>query len=137
VKLHIGPLPAAPARAFLDYAEATLEELSAGPDPSGAASEIAKSGLGYLGQWRAAATGTEVFEWVGDAEPLIVERFLLYWLNLARYLGERAKVEGKPRMPQESLPVLDSVLGTLFDALESEGGEYAEHARLMRDRWPS
>jgi hypothetical protein len=122
---------------WLDYVEETLGELLLGPDPPSAAAEISKSMAGYIADWRHAAGRTDPFVWTGDAEPLTLERLLLYWLNLAQFLGDRSRAEGKSRAPAAVAPISRGVIAALLDALESEGGDFADHARLMRQRWPS
>jgi hypothetical protein len=136
MRVVIGPVSAASANAWLDYADDVLDELGAmAPGECFATPEMIETFRGYVTSWReAAAQGAEVV-WEREIPPEHVEYHMHAFQRVAEVLAERAEREGVAAPPAGEdfyLAVLQGVLS----ALEAEGPASAAFADHLSEFWP-
>jgi hypothetical protein len=130
VLLHVGPLPAAAARAWLAYARSVVDEQRR-TLPIG----VVAAFTGYLEEWSEAATG-DVFRWEGKADPEEVEYLLHAWFKLATARAEEAAATGEDFTPTEGIPFYTEMVRSILNALRSENRSTAAFADHLAAFWP-
>jgi hypothetical protein len=131
----IGPVSAASANAWLDYADGVLDELGAmAPGECFASPQVITVFRAYVTSWRMAATGPELL-WERDIPAEQVEYDVHAFQRVAEVLTARAEERGKAAPPEGEdfyVALLQGVLG----ALEAEGPSSAAFAKHLSEFWP-
>ena len=131
----IGPVSAASALAWLDYADDTIEELAAmAPGECFTTPEVLEIFRSYVDSWRAAAVGTEM-SWEQDIPPEQVEYHMHAFQRVAEVLDQRAEERGKAA-PPEGEDFYAAILQGVLSALEAEGSASAAFAEHLAEFWP-
>lgn len=132
MKVSVGPVAAASARAFADYARRVLTGLGPGAD---VASDAAQAFLGYIEEWEEASLASDVVVWTADADPGAAGDIIYAFFRLAQALTDAAGDSGV-RAPAEAEAFYRALVRGLLEALEGEGERHAELASGLRASWP-
>ena len=129
MRLHVGPVARSSALRWVEWAEAVLAELDAGP---GADFD------GYLQDWRRmACDGSADFQWQAEVDPDALVYFTNALYNLDRRLsGEVERGERDPG-PAEAQAFNLVLVRALLDTLAYESPCRASFAEQLRSSWPS
>lgn len=131
----IGPVSAASALAWLDYADDVLDELGAmAPGECFATPEVIEVFRTYVGSWRASAAGAELL-WERDIPAEEVEYHMHAFQRVAEVLDQRAATEGTAA-PPEGEDFYAAILQGVLTALEAEGAASAAFAEHLAEFWP-
>jgi hypothetical protein len=134
VRIELGPVSTASARAWIAYAAEMLEVLRAQPQEGLPAAALDAFGS-LLDQWRPIADADEPFRWSDDLEPERVQ-YLLHALYAAGVAIEREAASGRTRLrPPEADAFHFVVVRESFEALEHESKADAEFVEQMRNIW--
>jgi hypothetical protein len=139
VQVDIGPVAAASATAWIDYARAVLEGYGFDderPVDGHLGSEVVTSFRNYLDQWAHVAKRGGEFKWTAEVDLEEVEYLVHAFYRVASLATEAAEARGKRLMPPEAEPFYASLVHGLLDALESSGAPAAEFAEELRQFWP-
>ena len=132
--IKIGPVSFESAQAWLDYARESLAALTSEPTPVLSAS-ILESFEGYVEEWGAVPQVDGMFEWSDERDVEEVEFMTkaLYETGLAIEAGHEV---GDLRLRPAAADRFHFVLvQSVVNALEQEGGGYAQFAESIRDEW--
>lgn len=131
----IGPVSAASALAWLDYADDVLDELGAmAPGECFATPEVIGVFRSYVESWRAAASGSELL-WERDIPAEQVEYDMHAFQRVAEVLAARADRNG-PASPEEGEDFYLALLQGVLSALEAEGPASSSFAQHLAEFWP-
>jgi hypothetical protein len=139
VQVDIGPVAAASATAWIDYARAVLEGYGfddKAPVDNQIGFEVVKSFRNYLDQWAQVAKRGGEFKWTAEIDLEEVEYLVHAFYRVASLATSAAEARGKRLMPPEGEAFYESLVHGLLDALESAGTPAAEFAEELRQFWP-
>jgi hypothetical protein len=138
VQVDIGPVEAASAAAFIDYARAVLEGYGLEEEPidDQIGVEVAKRFRGYLDEWARVASRGGEFKWTAEIDLEQVEYLVHAFYRVARRATDAAHVRGHRLMPIEADAFYESLVQGLLHALEAAGTPAAEFAEELRQFWP-
>lgn len=134
VRIELGPVSSASARAWLTYATDMVALLGALPEeqlPARALDAFAS----LLDAWRPIAQGSEPFRWSSEEEPERVQ-YLVNALYVAGTMVEREAAAGRARLrpaPADAFHV--SLVHEVLDALEHQSDADAQFVDQMRNVW--
>lgn len=135
MRVVIGPVSARSARAWLGYADRTLDEMGTlAPGECFTTPDTIEFLRGFVRSWELAATG-EVFCWEEDIPAERVEYSMHAFQRVVDVLARRAEIHGRSAPPEGDdfyLAVLQGVLR----ALEAESASSAAFARELAEFWP-
>lgn len=131
----IGPVSAASAIAWLDYADGVLDELrTMAPGECFTTPDVVEAFRAYLTSWRTAAVGPELL-WERDIPAEQVEYDVHAFQRVAEVLAARAAERGRASPPEGDDFYLALLQGVL-SALEAEGPSSASFAKHLAEFWP-
>lgn len=135
MRVVIGPVSAASALAWLDYADGVLDELGAmAPGECFTTPEVIEVFRGYVASWRAAADAPELL-WERDIPAEQVEYDMHAFQRVAEVLAERAERDGTAA-PEEGEDFYLALLQGVLAALEAESPASAAFAQHLGEFWP-
>ena len=134
VRVRVGPLPAASARAFLPYARTVLEDISSGRVDAGVVLEpdIEAAFASYLDLWERAAE-TDPFVWEDDVDRDLVARLATAWLELMASVSGRVTEVGLPEGPAEGETFYNGLVAAITAALAGEDSL----GQKLQEAWPA
>ena len=137
--MDIGPVAAASATAWIDYARAVLEGYGLDdeqPVDGHVGSEVVTSFRDYLDEWARVAKRGGEFKWSAEVELEEVEYLVHAFYRVVGLATAAAEARRKRLMPPEGEAFYESLVHGLLDALESAGTPAAEFAEELRQFWP-
>lgn len=135
MRVVIGPVSVASATAWLDYADAVLDELAAmAPDECFTTPEVLAVFRGYVASWREVAVGTSMV-WERDIPTEQVEYHVHAFQRVAEVLAARAEQQGQAAPPAGE-DFYAALLTGVLAALEAEGPSSAAFAKHLSEFWP-
>ena len=134
MRIELGPVSAASARAWLDYATEMLAMLRAQPRP-----QIPGTALdgfaALLDEWRPIAEGGDKFRWSSDERPERAQ-YLVNALYVAGTIIEDEASAGRAALrPREADEFHLLLVHAVLDALERESAADAHFVQEMRNVW--
>ena len=134
VRVRVGPLPAASARAFLPYARTVLDAISSGRVDAGVTfdDDIGGAYDHYLGEWERAAE-SDPFLWEDDADRDTVARLATAWLELMANVSGRVAEVGLPEGPPEGEAFYNGLVAAITDALTGDDSL----GQKLQEAWPA
>jgi hypothetical protein len=138
MRVRVGPIPSAGAGLWIAYARTVVSRAIVRPDELGVslAPDALEAIDTYLDQWDAAAADGPNFDWEAEFEPDELVALGGAWLEIAQALADDAERRGYPMSPPEGEEFYRALVTGFLDALDREGGEYAELAVRLRLDWP-
>ena len=138
VQVNIGPVPAASATVWIDYARAVLEGYGLGDQPvdDEIGVEVVRSFRSYLDQWARIAKQGGEFKWSADVDLEEVEYLVHAFYRLAGKATAAAEERGRKLMPPEGADFYNALVIGVLGALEAAGTPAAEFAEELRQFWP-
>jgi hypothetical protein len=134
VKVELGPVSAASARAWIDFARAVIATRR--PHDNETLPEDLRRGFAaYLDDWEAAAQGEEM-RWEADVDPELVEYLVHGFYRVASRLAEERERRGGRVSPPEGDEFYRALVAALLDAMASGGPAARGFAEHLRDFWP-
>lgn len=135
MRVVVGPVSAASALAWLDYADDVLDELGGmAPGECFATPEVIEVFRGYITSWRASAVGPELL-WERDIPAERVEYDMHAFQRVAEVLADRAERQGTAA-PEAGEDFYLALLQGVLTALEAEGPSSAAFAQHLAEFWP-
>lgn len=133
VTLRIGPLSAAGAREWIEYAQKTLGRFAGADDelPFDVPPDVVLAFAAYLSSWEAAAQ-TEPFIWSREVKAVEIRHLMTYWLNIAHVLSDEAAQRGATRTPAAGAAFYESLVEALLGALAEED----QIGDRLNEAWP-
>jgi hypothetical protein len=132
--IEIGPVSSGSARAWIEYATEMLVLLR-GLSNQELGSRALDGFESLLEEWRPIAEAAEPFRWVSE-EPPDRAQYLINALHLAGTVIERESAVGRAYLRPAAADEFHFVLvQEVLDALEHEGGSYAQFVGHMRNVW--
>ena len=138
VRIRLGPLPAASAQAWLDYATRVLEAIRAGstaPDVT-ISDEEYESFREYLASWQD-ATVAEPFRWERVEDPERIRMLSARWLEVTALLSGRWDEFGLPEGPPEGEPFYHGLVEGISDALNGRDVGPDRFGDKLAEAWPA
>ncbi len=134
----IGPVDAASATAFIDFARSVLEGYGSDDESldDRVAAEVVTRFRGYLDEWDLVAERGGEFKWATEIDLEQVEYLAHAFYRVAGKATEAAQVRGHRMMPIEADAFYESLVQGLLHALEIAGTPAAEFAEELRQFWP-
>jgi hypothetical protein len=134
VRIEIGPMSSASARAWIGYAAEMLTLLRALPEQ-----ELRPQALdgfaSLLAEWRPIAEAGDEFRWSSEEPPERAE-YLINAHHLAGTVIERETAAGRAYLrPAAAYEFHFVLVHEVLEALENEGGSYAQFVGHMRNMW--
>lgn len=134
MQIVVGPIPVDSARAWLDYAEDTLDHLRHVDDV-----ELPKPAFDafeeLLDEWRTIAKADRPFRWVSEQSPERAE-YLISGLYHVGNVVEREAAAGRQGLrPPEADEFHVRLVASVLGALEAEGPPYDQFVREIRGDW--
>jgi hypothetical protein len=133
VRVDVGPVSSASARAWIAYATDTLGVLRGLPDqlPQRALDGFAS----LLEEWRPIAASNAPFRWSSDEDPARVQ-YLVRALYVAGTVIEQEAASGRAHIrPPEADEFHVVLVREVLDALERESDADAHFVQEMRNIW--
>jgi hypothetical protein len=136
--VEVGPVSAASALAWLDYARTLVDggRIKGRRVDAGIPGEVAESFGRYLDSWQLIADKGGDFKWVDEVDPEEAEYLVLAFYRAAQRMNELAVARGRTIMPPEAALFYACLVNGLLDALASEGKSTAGFAEELRGFWP-
>lgn len=135
MRVVIGPVSAASALAWLDYADEVIVELDAiAPGECFTTPEVLEVFRSYVASWRASAVGDELL-WERDIPAEQVEYHMHAFQRVAEVLDQRAEERGTAS-PPEGEDFYAAILQGVLTALDAEGPSSAAFAEHLAEFWP-
>lgn len=134
VQIVVGPVPVSSARAWLDYAEDTLEHLRSVDDvelPRPAFDAFEE----ILEEWRTIAKADEPFRWVSEQSPERAEYLISALYHVGNVVEREAAAGRRPLRPKEADEFHVRLISSVLVALEAEGTPYDQFVREIRGDW--
>lgn len=119
--LQLGPLSAAGARDWIEYAKKTLGRFAGRVDelPFDVPPDVVLAFETYLASWEVAAQ-VDPFVWSREVEAFEIRHLMTYWLNIAHVLNDEATLRGAPRTTAAAAAFYQSLIEALLAALAEE-----------------
>jgi len=139
VQVDIGPVAAASATAWIDYARAVLEGYGFDGDQpvdDQLGGEIVTSFRKYLDEWARIAERGGEFKWTAEIDLEEVEYMVHAFYRVASLATAAAEARRKRLMPAEAEAFYASLVHGLLAALEAAGAPAADFAAELRQFWP-
>jgi len=135
MRIVIGPVDAASARAWLGYAHRVLDDIGGlAPGECFTAPDTVDLMRGFVDSWSHAALGTD-FYWEEDLPAERIEYAMHAFQKVVGVLAARAEVHGRSAPPEGDDFYLALLHGVLR-ALESESASSAAFAQHLAEFWP-
>ena len=135
VKVEIGPMPSAGARAWISYARSVVAELRDGILTGVVPEATVTSIESYLSAWDARCD-TATFHWVSDEDREVVTDLVEHWFRVAEALEADAVHRGYPAAPKEGEAFYEALVASLLKALAAEGQALEALADELYRSWP-
>ena len=133
--VHVGPIAADSASAWIAFARGVLDDRSTGgPNLT---PEVLAGFVGFLDEWEAIASSSDTFLWDTDVDTEQIEFLALALHRVASEVDESARARGYPLMPPEGAPFYRAVVNGFLDAMGAESSTLAAYAEELRSSWPA
>ncbi|HET9730891.1 MAG TPA: hypothetical protein VFR41_15775 [Acidimicrobiia bacterium] len=134
MRVELGPVSSASARAWIEYATDVLAYLRTVADPR-LAPRVLDAFESFLDEWRPIATRPEAFRWTSDDAPERVQ-YLVNALYLAGTIVEDEAAHGRVSLrPAIADEFHVQLVRQLLDALERQSTADAHFVHEIRDLW--
>lgn len=135
VRLRVGPVDAAVARAWIDSTDRLLAALRAHPDelPDGVTLAVIDELQEFLDRWSAVAEAASEFRWSAAAEPETVERLVGAWATIDQLSDDAMERLGCQWSGPDARPFFDELARAVVTALAS--GEMGGLEAQLPDGW--
>ncbi len=119
VQIHVGPIPSAAARVWIENTLKILDAVAAHPEVLGEPipDDVEKLFRGFLAQWRVMAETTDEFRWIARANPDEVERAVSYWAHVDAMTDDQLAQLGVGWAPPEGAPFFEALTTGVLEAL--------------------
>lgn len=129
--IDVGPVPAASMAAYAEFARGILHSEGPGAEVP---SDAARSFDAFLDEWTELARQGGDVTWRAHADAEVLEYLAYTFYRVAKEVREEAG--DVDVVPEEAAPFYWTLVRSLLDALEAEGGSRAEFASHLREFWP-
>ena len=134
--VHVGPIAADSASAWIAFARRVLDDRTAVGAPELPA-EVLGGFVGFLDEWDVIASASATFLWDTDVDTEQVEFLALALHRIASELTEAARRRGYALMPEQGAPFYRAVVNGFLDAMATESPTLAAYAEELRSSWPT
>jgi hypothetical protein len=135
VHVHVGPIAADSASAWISFARGVLDDRTAAREPD-LPPEVLAGFVGFLDIWETVASASDEFLWDTDVDTEQIEFLALALHRVASELDEAARRRGYALMPSKSAPFYRAVVNGFLDAMAGESPTLAGYAEELRSSWP-
>jgi hypothetical protein len=135
VHVHVGPIAADSASAWIGFARGVLDGRTTVGAPD-LPPEVMAGFVGYLDQWERIASTSDAFLWDTDVDTEQIEFLALALHRVATELDAAARQRGFALMPPEGEPFYRAVVNGFLDAMAAESPTLATYAEELRSSWP-
>jgi hypothetical protein len=136
VHVHVGPIAADSASAWIAFARRVLDDRAAVGAPELPA-EVLAGFVGFLDEWDTIAASSATFLWDTDVDTEQVEFLALALHRIASELTEAARRRGYAFMPEQGAPFYRAIVNGFLDAMAAESPTLASYAEELRSSWPT
>ncbi|HVA42709.1 MAG TPA: response regulator [Acidimicrobiales bacterium] len=139
VEVRVGPVPSSCARLWVSNSLAILAALRAKPEAIGepVSPDLLDYFEGLLRSWDSVAQHTEVFVWVGRAEPEAVKRVVEEWARVDSMSDEKMAELGCNWSGPEARPFFIALSEGVIGALGRHESTRRLAERLAQVAWPA
>ncbi len=137
VEVRVGPVPSSCARLWVANSLSILAALRANPEVIGepVPPDVLDYFEGLLRSWEAVARHTDVFVWVGRADPEAVKRVVEEWARVDSMTDEEMAELGCAWSGPEARPFFIALSGAVIDALGRHQSTRRLAERLAQGAW--
>ncbi|HUZ44173.1 MAG TPA: response regulator [Acidimicrobiales bacterium] len=139
VEVRVGPVPSSCARLWVANSLAILAALRAKPEVIGepVSPDLLDYFEGLLRSWDSVAQHTDVFVWVGRADPEAVKRVVEEWARVDSMGDEKMAELGCAWSGPEARPFFIALSDAVIDALTRHESTRRLAERLAQGAWPA
>lgn len=122
MKVRIGPVSGAAARAWCEHLRANLDVVAARREvlPFNLPDEVVEAFAVLLDEWRQAASG-DIFEWSADFTEDELRSLVRYWANLNAMTARHLDEFGITWSPDDARPFFHALVAGVEQAFVDEG----------------